>query len=154
VLFFLEVKLVTSKKRTKCQRAPGGGAYLRRMDNELKAVWERYVSSWEVASLAERRQVFGTCLAPACVYTDPLTQARGWDELDLYMASFQQQVPGGHFVTEQFFAHHGRSAARWKMLSGEGLPLGEGISYAEYDEQHRLVSMTGFFEPPGSSQPA
>ena len=123
------------------------------MNNELKAVWERYVASWKVTSPAEKRQIYATCLAPACIYSDPLTQARGWDELDQYMASFHQQIPGGHFVTEQFFAHHGRSVARWKMLSGEGLPLGEGISYAEYDEQHRLVAMTGFFETPGS-QPA
>jgi hypothetical protein len=70
------------------------------------------------------------------------------------MASFHEQIPGGHFVTEQFFAHHGRSVARWKMLSGAGLPLGEGISYAEYDEQQRLVAMTGFFETPGSAEPA
>jgi hypothetical protein len=120
------------------------------MNNELRAVWERYVGSWKVAPPAEKREIFATCLAPACVYTDPLTQARGWDELAQYMASFQQQIPGGHFVTQEFFSHHGRSAARWKMLSGDGAPLGEGISYAEYDEQQRLVAMTGFFETPES----
>ena len=81
-------------------------------------------------------------------------QARGWDELAQYMASFHQQIPAGHFVTQQFFAHHNRSVARWKMLNGEGVPLGEGISYGEYDEQQRLVTMTGFFETPGSPQPA
>lgn len=124
------------------------------MNNELRAVWERYVGSWKVTSPAEKRRIYASCLAPACVYTDPLTQARGWDELDQYMASFHQQIPGGHFVTEQFFAHHGRSVARWKMVNGDGLPLGEGISYAEYDEQQRLVAMTGFFETPGSPPPA
>ena len=124
------------------------------MNNELKAVWERYVGSWKTASVAEKRRIYETCLAPGCVYTDPLTQARGWDELTQYMASFQQQIPGGHFVTQEFLSHHGRSVARWQMLSGDGAPLGEGISYAEYDEQQRLVSMTGFFETPGSPQRA
>lgn len=127
---------------------------LERMDHDLKDIWERYVRSWQVASVAERRAIYSTCLAPACVYTDPLTQAKGWDELARYMADFHEQIPGGHFVTQQYFSHHRRSVASWKMLSGDGSPLGEGISYAEYDEQHRLISMTGFFEAPGASVPA
>ena len=124
------------------------------MKDELSDVWERYVRSWKVASAAEKREIFPTCLSRHCVYTDPLTQAKGWDELLAYMTGFHEQIPGGHFVTEQFFAHHQRSAARWKMLTGAGATVGEGISYAEYDEQQRLVSMTGFFEPPGSPQAA
>ena len=123
------------------------------MNNELRAVWERYVRSWKVASQAEKRELYATCLATTCVYTDPLTEARGWDELGQYMTRFHAQIPGAYFVTEQFFAHHGRSVARWKMLDENALQLGEGISYAEYDEQQRLVTMTGFFEPPGSPPP-
>jgi hypothetical protein len=124
------------------------------MNDELRDVWERYVRSWQVANIAEKREIYPTCLDQACVYTDPLTQAKGWDELLAYMISFHEQIPGGHFVTEQFYSHHHRSVARWKMLRGDGTPLGEGISYAEYDEQKRLVTMTGFFEPPGAPQQA
>ncbi len=124
------------------------------MNNALREVWERYVGSWKVASAAEKRAIFSTCLAADCVYTDPLTQAKGWDELTAYMAAFHAQLPGGHFVTQEFFAHHGRSAARWKMVGGDGTALGEGISYAEYDAQNRLVTMTGFFEPPPGSAPS
>ncbi len=124
------------------------------MTNELKTVWECYVNSWKVVSPAEKWAIFATCLTPECVYTDPLTQAKGWDELSQYMLGFHEQIPGAHFVTEQFWAHHGRSVARWKMLNGAGLPLGEGISYAEYDQQQRLVTMTGFFDTPGSPLPA
>lgn len=124
------------------------------MNNQLKAVWERYVGSWKVSSRAEKLEIYATCLAPTCVYSDPLTRAVGWDQLDEYMASFHEQIPGGHFVTEEFLSHSGRSVARWKMLSGDGRPLGAGFSYAEYDEQQRLVAMTGFFEPPESPQQA
>ena len=124
------------------------------MNNALQAVWERYVRSWQVTSIAEKREIYSTCLAPDCVYTDPLLQAKGWDELGAYMAAFHEQIPGGHFVTQQFLAHHQRSVARWKMANGDGATLGEGISYAEYDEQHRLVTMTGFFATPGSPQQA
>lgn len=118
------------------------------MKNDLKTVWECYVKSWNPAPAAEKRALFAECLAPDCVYTDPLTQAKGWDELGAYMASFQQQVPGGRFVTEYFLAHHGRSIARWKMLNGADAEIGSGISYGEYDAQNRLVAMIGFFEAP------
>ena len=119
------------------------------MNDDLRDVWERYVRSWKVAAVAEKREMFRSCLAPACVYTDPLTQAKGWDELAAYMVGFHEQIPGGHFVTEQFLAYDRRSVARWKMLNGAGAAVSEGISYAEYDERHRLVTMTGFFETPG-----
>jgi len=124
------------------------------MKNELRVVWERYVASWRVQSVAERREIFSTCLAPECVYTDPLMQATGWNELSGYMMSFQKQLPGAYFVTEQFFAHRGRSVARWKMVAGTGVSIGDGISYAEYDDLQRLRVMTGFFEPPGGDQHA
>ena len=116
------------------------------MNNDLKAVWERYVASWKAGTVAEKRAHFAECLAPECVYTDPLARAQGWDELLAYMASFHEQVPGGHFVTEYFLAHHGRSIARWKMLDSAGAEIGSGMSYGEYDAEQRLVAMTGFFE--------
>lgn len=77
--------------------------------------------------------------------------ADGWEKLSGYMQSLQAQIPGVRFVTEQFLAHGRRSVARWSMLNGAGARLGEGISYAEYDEQQRLTTMTGFFEAPESS---
>src|SRR4051812_43253851 len=105
------------------------------MSADLRAVWEQYVTSWKTESPAEKQALFEACLAPNCVYTDPLTQATGWQELLAYMVEFHAQVPGGHFVTEQFIAHHGKSIARWRMLNGAAAVMGEGISYGEYDER-------------------
>lgn len=120
------------------------------MNDDKRAVWERYVASWKAESPAQKRAMYETCLAPECVYTDPLTQAKGWKELEAYMVGFHQQIPGGHFVTEEFMSHHGRSIAKWKMMNADAAPIGEGISYGEYDDQNRLVAMTGFFAtPPG-----
>jgi hypothetical protein len=121
------------------------------MTNDPKTVWEHYTSAWKLTSIAEKRALFADCLAPACVYTDPLTIARGWDALLEYMVAFHAQVPGGHFVTQQFFSHHRCSVARWTMLNAEGETLDEGISYAEYDDEGRLRNMTGFFAPPAGT---
>ena len=116
------------------------------MSAEQKAVWERYVASWSAESVSEKERLFAGCLAPDCVYTDPLTRAQGFQELAAYMLEFQRQVPGGHFVTQRFLAHHGKSIAQWRMLNGAAEVIGEGVSYGEYDDQNRLTAMTGFFE--------
>jgi SnoaL-like domain len=124
------------------------------MNNDRKAVWERYVSSWNSAEAADRRALFAQCLSPNCVYRDPQTEARGWDELNAWMADFHQHMPGTRFVTDSFATHHGRSIARWRMLSAAGVALGEGISYGEYDAEQRLVAMNVFFDTPASAESA
>jgi len=138
---------MAGNNRTKCQRRPETPGILGAM-NDLQDVWERYVSTWKVTDPAQKHELFTACLSPRCVYTDPLTVSRGWEELSAYMANFHQQVPGAYFVTEQFFSHHQRSAARWKMVTATGQTMAQGISYGEYDEQAKLVTMTGFFDPP------
>lgn len=116
------------------------------MNTNLKAAWDKYTSTWKMRDKAERLAVFSEALADGAVYTDPLTQARSWDELNDYMDNFHQQIPGGHFVTTYFLAHHQKSIAKWDMKTQEGVTIGNGISYGEYDDQGKLISMNGFFE--------
>jgi len=115
---------------------------------QQRAVWEEYFQSWKVGSPDEKRGLYASCLSRECVYTDPLVRACGWDELLAYMVDFQKQIPGGHFVTEYFLAHHDKSMARWRMVNGAGQKIGDGVSCAEYDADMKLRSMTGFFETP------
>lgn len=120
------------------------------MSADYRATWEIYVASWKSTSIDEKRALFERCLAAQCTYADPLTRTAGWDELLQYMLDFHRQVPGGHFVTEQFIFHHGKSMARWSMRNGDDVSIGEGVSFGEYDRQGRLTSMNGFFEVPAS----
>ncbi len=124
------------------------------MQNDIKTVWERYVGSWNATLATERQALFAECLAPNCVYRDPQTEARGWDELGAWMAAFQEQMPGTRFETVHFSVHHDRSIARWRMLSAAGVELGEGISYGEYDAERRLVAMSVFFDAAAEPQAA
>lgn len=116
------------------------------MNADLRAVWEQYVAAWKAGAPEAKLALCKECLAPECVYRDPLTEAKGWDELVAYMLEFRKQVPGGYFVTREFMTHHQRSVAKWSMLNGDGVPIGEGVSYGEYNDAARLVTMTGFFE--------
>ncbi len=117
-------------------------------DTDRRQTWERYAAIWKAEGATEKRALCDACLSPECVYTDPRTQARGVDELITYMVEFHGQVPGGHFVTTEFFTHHQRSLAKWNMVGADGEVLGDGVSYGEYDADGKLTAMTGFFAPP------
>jgi hypothetical protein len=118
------------------------------MEHNFSHTWEIYTLSWKAESKEEKIALFESCLAPHNIYTDPMTVTTGWDELLDYMLEFHQQISGGHFVTQYFLAHHNQSIARWVMRDGSGHTLGEGISYAKYNESGLLLSETGFFESP------
>ena len=116
------------------------------MNPSYEKIWQLYVESWKVRSKDEKLALFERCLHRDSIYTDPLTQAKGWAALVDYMLDFHRQIPGGHFVTTWFLTHHQRSAAKWEMRNGENIVLGEGVSFGMYDDEHKLLSMTGFFE--------
>ena len=119
------------------------------MSNENKrTAWEAYTKAWKEASAEGKRAALRVSVDSACVYRDPLVRADGTDALIEYMMEFHRQIPGGHFETTYFLSHHDRSVARWNMRNGQGLVVGEGISFGEYDARGALVTMTGFFETP------
>ena len=118
------------------------------MSANYQETWETYVASWKADTESEQRALFSQSLAPNCLYQDPLITASGWDELVTYMAGFHQQIPGGHFVTQTFSCHNNKSIATWEMRDENGVTLGDGVSYGEYNEQGVLVAMIGFFETP------
>lgn len=118
------------------------------MSTNKQTTWEKYASAWKAVTAKEKAEALRQSVASACVYRDPATIARGHEELIAYMLAFHQQVPGGHFLTTYFLAHHDVSIAKWNMVGGDGAVLGDGLSYGQYNEQDVLVAMTGFFETP------
>jgi len=119
------------------------------MNNDYQKIWETYGSAWKAESANDKRILFEECLDVGCEYNDPLMKTKGWDELLAYMLDFHKQIPGGHFVTNYFLAHNSQSIAKWEMKNGENIVVGEGISYGKYNENGKLVAITGFFETPG-----
>lgn len=118
---------------------------------DRRTTWERYVAAWKEQTVEGKRAALAASVVPGCVYRDPLVHAEGYDALIEHMLGFHRQVPGGHFETTHFLAHHERSVARWVMRGGDGAILDEGISYGEYDAEGRLVVMAAFFEVPQQS---
>ncbi|MEQ1545676.1 nuclear transport factor 2 family protein [Methyloglobulus sp.] len=116
--------------------------------NSYKNTWETYTQSWAEIDTSKRFALFEQCLSPGCVYTDPLMQATGYEQLSGYMTELQKNVPGVKFVTTDFKNHHDRSLTHWNMVDGEGNNLAQGTSYGLYGADGRLTQMSGFFDPP------
>lgn len=115
-----------------------------------RQTWERYASAWKAPTEPEKRALLAESTAEGCRYTDPLATTEGHDALVGYMLAFHAQIPGGHFVTRQFWFHNGRSGATWELVDADGQVLGEGISFGEYASDGRLRAMTGFYDVAGA----
>ncbi len=111
-------------------------------------IWEAYTKSWSITDISERLKLFRECLDPVCVYSDPITQTKGYSQLSDYISGLHQNIPGVTFVTTDFKSHHDRSLAQWNMLDGEGNILSQGASYGVYMVDGRLLQMNGFFDLP------
>lgn len=120
------------------------------MKDDFQHAWATYTASWKAESADEKRALFAKCLDANCEYNDPLTRTKGWDALLAYMLEFHKQIPGGHFVTRYFLAHHNQSIAKWAMQDASDVVLSEGISYGRYNDHGKLIAMTGFFEIPST----
>ena len=120
------------------------------MNKDIKQTWETYVKSWKVETAEEKHALLKQCMSSNNKYNDPVIQTNGQTALTEYMLDFHQQIPGGHFVTTYFLAHSNKSIARWEMRNNEGQKITDGISYAEYNENGKLISETGFFELPAA----
>jgi hypothetical protein len=115
------------------------------MTNDLRATWDTYASAWKATAADDKASALRASVAATAIYRDPLTEAKGHAALIAAMIDFHQRVPGGHFVTTHFEAHHDRSLARWTMHDAAGAVLGDGTSFGEYGPDGRLVAMTGFY---------
>ena len=116
------------------------------MDHAMQTTWETYVASWKATKPAEKQALFAASLDERCTYTDPLGMASGWDALAQTMQGFHQQLPGAYFKTERFMSHNQHCMAQWKMVGADGAVLGEGVSFGQFNDQGKLLTMTGFYE--------
>ncbi len=117
---------------------------------EYDATWNRYASSWKPMPDSDRRKLFASSLAESCHYKSPAGDTQGWDELAEHMEGFQEQLPGGHFVTTQFLTNQATGIAKWEMRDGDETVVGDGMSYCTFDDDGHLTLMAGFFEVPAS----
>jgi len=103
------------------------------------------MSALNATTREDKLRHLSECAAADISYSDPMVAIRGAEALAGYMLSLFEMNPGGRFVEVSFLSHHERSLAKWDVLDGGGVRVGDGTSYAEYDETGRIVSVAVFF---------
>lgn len=111
----------------------------------ISETWELYRSCWSDSSSANRKNRLREITSNNFEYRDPNIEIKGYQDLSDYMEQFQNEYSSATFVIMEFLAHHNRSLARWNMVDLHNEVLGNGSSYALYDEGGKLKQVTGFF---------
>lgn len=109
--------------------------------------WNTYQAAWADISADERQSMIAASISPDVVYTDPTSISHGYNELTAKMEDTQQRFPGATFHNDKFVSHHDQAVSHWTMNDLSGQPIFVGVSTARFDDDDRLASMTGFFEP-------
>jgi len=115
---------------------------------DFREIWESYANLWKTEDVDNKRQRLSKILAENFRYTDPRSETIGHDALIDVILDFNNTVPGAYFSTTRFMTHNNRSVAAWEMKSSDAETLGNGISYAEYDQSGKLVTISGFYDLP------
>lgn len=118
---------------------------------DLRSQWDSYGRIWLISDDAEWAAAAEAALAADCTYTDPNVHTSGHAELLGYVRTFQQGLPGGHFVTTSYVEHHDRALAGWNMVTGDGAVVGTGHSFVTFAEDGKVSSLTGFFDAPSGA---
>ena len=117
-------------------------------NEEYTATWKRYQAAWSKVSAQERKELLRGSVAPDAIYTDPMSECHGLEELMVKIEQSQQKTPGASFENTRFLSHHQQGLSDWTMRDSEGATVATGNSYARFNEKGLLIQMTGFFELP------
>lgn len=113
--------------------------------SQHRSVWDTYVEVLNAKTREEKTERIARCARTDISYSDPMVSLAGSDALVGYMLSLFEMNPGGTFVTTSFIEHHRRSLSGWEVRDGAGTRVGEGSSYAEYDAEGRVATVSVFF---------
>lgn len=116
------------------------------MTQKYGDTWATYQAAWAEISGPERAQLLERSVSSECVYSDPMGQARGLQELTTYIENFLTTASGSTFKNSKFSEHHGHAVATWKLLDTSGGVIQNGNSYARFGDDGRLTRIIGFFD--------
>jgi hypothetical protein len=113
----------------------------------MRAIAEKYIASWNETDPQRRRTLVEELWAQDASYIDPLTEARGRDEIDAVIGAVQEQFPGLVFsLAGPVDAHHRQARFSWALGPAGGEPVVIGFDVAVAAEDGRLASVLGFLD--------
>lgn len=117
------------------------------MDEVIKA----YVAAWAEQDADRRAALLETAWAEDGLYEDPTASVSGRVALGAHIGGFHTAMPGARIeMTSGVSAHHDNIYFGWRLLSGDGSVVVEGVDFGRLDADGRLARIIGFFGPPGA----
>lgn len=116
---------------------------------KLKSIEEAvllYTSAWNAPRHEEILEKIQASLTIEATYTDRQTDTvSGHDAIaDLIFITYQKAGPRIFRVLGLPDTHHQKGLFRWVAMPPAGYPL-QGIDYFEFNENHRITHIVGFF---------
>ena len=82
----------------------------------IETIVHRYIESWNETDDGRRRRLIESLYLENAGYTDPLSDARGWDAIDRTIAGAQKQFGGLVFsLAGPVDAHHETARFTWHL---------------------------------------
>jgi len=108
---------------------------------------DNYLRAWNETDALRRRALIEEVYSERATYTDPMTQARGRDEIDATVAAVQAMFPGHVFsLAGNVDAHHDLVRFQWHLgTPGTAEPLVVGFDVVELDNG-RIDRVHGFLD--------
>ena len=111
----------------------------------IDAIIGTYLAAWSEPNPMMRRQLLKAIWDEAGTYTDPLTHAATFDELDAVIAQFLTENAGARFsISGKIDYHHGHVRFNWLLHVGNSVEVAGG-DYGEVAPNGKLTKIVGFF---------
>lgn len=108
---------------------------------------DRYFAAWNTTDAAQRARLLAETWADDGAHLDPVMSGSGHTGIDAMIGGFQAQFPGLTFHRNaEIDAHNDRLRFSWVLVAPDGPVIAAGTDVAALSSDHRLLSVTGFFD--------
>jgi hypothetical protein len=113
----------------------------------IEEMINQYIAAWNETGLDAFNAAFDKCWAADATYTDPnFALIKGVDGIAGLAHSSREKVPSRtFFILALPDYHHNSGCYTWKVDLPGGIR--EGFDYFEFNEEHKLTRVVGFFGP-------
>lgn len=108
-----------------------------------------YMAAWCEPDAAKRKPMLEQCWADDGLYCDPVSDGRGREALEGFIASMHTQQPGAKIaMASGIDQHHNQVRFGWSFLQADGKTAIEGIDVGELAPDGRIARIIGFWGAP------
>jgi hypothetical protein len=116
---------------------------------DAKTVIADYMAAWNEPDEAKRKPLIERCWAEDGLYCDPVSDGRGREALNSFIANMHAQQPGARIdMASGIDQHHNQVRFAWRFITADGKTAIEGIDAGELAPDGKIARIIGFWGAP------